>query len=162
MRSHIMLAILVAGAIVIGRLPAAAQSPAELERFAGIWKLDPARSTYSRGPAAKSNTTVLTVTDGGLLIVTDALRVDGVRSHTEVLAKFDGRDIPVKGSLPPITRAFKWLGNDAYEWVTQVNGKVTTTTRVQLSPDGRTQTLTTTGTDVQGVPVHNVTLFEAQ
>ena len=157
-----MLTALVAGAIVITGLPAASQSSADLERFAGIWKLNPAKSSYGRAPATKSNTTVLTATDGGLLIVTDALRADGTRSHTEVLAKFDGRDIPVKGSLPPITRAFRWIGEDAFEWTTKVNGKTTTTTRVQLSRDGRTQTLTTTGTDAQGVAVHTVTVFEPQ
>jgi hypothetical protein len=52
--------------------------------------------------------------------------------------------------------------NGATCWVTKVNGKETTTTRASLSRNGKTQTLTTTGTNAQGQKVNNVGVFEKQ
>ena len=47
-----------------------------------------------------------------------------------------------------------------YEFVTRVNGKVTTTTRVVHASDGKTRTITTTGTNEQGQKVNNVVVWE--
>jgi hypothetical protein len=49
-----------------------------------------------------------------------------------------------------------------HEYVNKVNGKVTTTNRVTVSPDGKTRTATTTGTNSQGKPVNNVLVFERE
>jgi hypothetical protein len=43
-----------------------------------------------------------------------------------------------------------------------VGGKVTTTSRVVVSADGKTRTITTTGTDTQGRTVNNVTVWDKQ
>ena len=41
-----------------------------------------------------------------------------------------------------------------------MNGKVTTTTRVFHASDGKTRTITTTGTNEQGQKVNNVVVWE--
>jgi hypothetical protein len=43
-----------------------------------------------------------------------------------------------------------------------VDGKVTTTSRVVTSPEGKTQTGTATGTNPQGQAVNNVIVTEKQ
>ena len=78
------------------------------------------------------------------------------------MAAFDGKEHPVAGALLPTTRTFKWVDDRHYEWVTRVNGRETTTTRLELSPDGRTQTLVTTGRSAQGQHVDATAVFEKQ
>jgi hypothetical protein len=43
-----------------------------------------------------------------------------------------------------------------------VNGKSTTTRRLVISPDGRTLTVTMTGTDTQGHAINNVVVYDKQ
>ena len=43
-----------------------------------------------------------------------------------------------------------------------MNGKVTTTTRTVVAPDGKSFTNTTTGYTAQGQMVHNVAVYERQ
>ena len=49
-----------------------------------------------------------------------------------------------------------------FEFVENVDGKVTTTSRSVGAPDGKTRTLTVTGTNAQGQTVKNVVLWEKQ
>jgi hypothetical protein len=46
--------------------------------------------------------------------------------------------------------------------VNQKGGKVITTQRNVVAADGKTQTVTTTGTDAQGQTVNNITVYEKQ
>jgi hypothetical protein len=46
--------------------------------------------------------------------------------------------------------------------VTRVNGRVTTTTRLELSRDGKTQTLVTMGMSASAQRVDNTSVFEKQ
>ena len=105
---------------------------------------------------------VIKVADGGLLATTDFVNAQGQQNHNEIPEKFDGKDHPVQGTAQPQTRSFKWIDDNTMEWVTKTNGKQTTTTRATLSRDGKTQTVTTTGTNAQGQKVNNVTVFEKQ
>jgi hypothetical protein len=45
---------------------------------------------------------------------------------------------------------------------TKQNGKVTVTQTVVISPDGKTRTLTTKGTDAKGNPVESTTVYDRQ
>ena len=151
------------GAVVIpASLIVAAQSPQALERFAGTWKQNIAKSKYDPGPALKSQTVVIKVSDGGLLATADTVSAQDQKGHVEITEKFDGKDYPVKGAAQPTTRSFKWLDDSTIEWVQKVNGKQTVTTRASLSRDGKTQTLTTTGTNAQGQNFQNVVVLEKQ
>src|SRR5262245_41333062 len=73
-----------------------AQGPAK-PAFAGTWKLNTAKSTYTPGPTPKSQTAVLEAVDGGMKVVSDRVESDGQKVHFEWTAKFDGKDYPVTG-----------------------------------------------------------------
>ena len=60
------------------------------------------------------------------------------------------------------TRAYRRIDDRTYEFVTKVDGKVTTTTRSVAARDGKTRTTTTTGKDAQGQTVNNVQVFDRQ
>src|SRR5262249_58157685 len=73
-----------------------AESPAATIML-GAWKLDPARSQYSSGPAPKNLVNILEAVDGGLKVISDGIDAGGKPTHFEWTAKFDGKDYPVKG-----------------------------------------------------------------
>jgi hypothetical protein len=153
---------LAAGAMVLAALSASAQSPQALQRWAGTWRLNVTKSKASPGPQVRSNTTVITVTGKGLMAVSEVVDAQGQQNRVEQPAEFDGREHALKGTAQPTARTYKWIDDYAFEWVTKVKGQTTTTTRVQLSRDAKTMTLTTTGKNLEGQSVNNVTIFERQ
>ena len=130
--------------------------------WVATWRLNVAKSKYSPGPAPRSQTVVNESAPNGIRSITDTVDAQGMKIHQVVDAPFDGKEHEVKGSLQPTTRIYKRIDARTYEFVNRVNGKVTTTTRVAISADGKTRTNTTTGTDDQGRKVNNVAVYERQ
>jgi hypothetical protein len=52
--------------------------------------------------------------------------------------------------------------NNTYQYVNKVAGSITTTVHVQVSADGNTQTIVTTGRDAQGRVIDNLTSWDKQ
>ena len=93
----------------------------------------------------------------------DVVDAKGQSTHNEIILRFDGADYPFKGTAEPTTRSFKRIdARCPFEFVQKVNGKVTATTRSVTAPDGKTRTLTTTGSNAQGQSIKNVVLWEKQ
>jgi hypothetical protein len=144
-------------------LTVAAQSP---EPLLGTWKVNVAKSNYSPGPPPTFRSSVSiweSLGSGQFKNVNDSVDAKGQPfGHTEIIFRFDGADYPYKGTAEPSTRAYKRIDGRTYEFVSKVNGKVTTITRAVIATDGKTRTLTTTGTDAQGQSVKTVVLWEKQ
>ena len=160
MRRQIVLPVFTLAFFVLA-LTVAGQSP----ELSGTWKVNEAKSTYSPAPAspAKSQVSVWESLEGGQFKNTvEFVDAKGQSTHNEIILRFDGADYPYKGAAVPTTRAYKRIDGRTFEFVTKVNGKVTTTTRSVAAPDGKTRTLTTTGTNAQGQTVKNVVLWEKQ
>lgn len=132
------------------------------DAWAGTWKLNVAKSTYSPGPAPKSSTIVIAAVDGGIKQTVDSVPVTGAATHYTVTAKFDGKDTPVTGNPNADMQAFKKIDDHSYEVTAKKAGKTTTTSRVVISADGKTRTNTQTGTGVDGKPVKNTLVYERQ
>lgn len=127
------------------------------DQWVGTWKLNVAKSKST----LRSQTTQLEAVPNGVRTVIDTVDAQGKATHSEVIAMLDGKEYEMKGVAMPTTRAYKRVGRD-YEFVTRVNGKVINTSRGAVSADGKTRTLTTTGTDPQGKPVNAVAIFDRQ
>jgi hypothetical protein len=149
------LVIAVAGALA---LPAGA---ADSNPWVGTWTLDVAKSTFSPGPAPKSNVIVTTDAGGGkfhsdVTVVT----ADGKTLHTEATYAYDGTDYPVTGGTEGQTVALQKDPSTQTLTVTvKVNGNVTATITSVMASDGKSYTSTGTGTTPDGKPVKNVTVF---
>ena len=75
----------------------------------------------------------------------------------------DGKDTPITGNNPNADMiAVKRIDANTLETVSKKGGKTTTMQRNVVAADGKTRTVTTTGTDAQGQKVNNVTVFEKQ
>jgi hypothetical protein len=127
-------------------LTVAAQSP---DRLVGTWKVNIAKSTFPGAPPKNQTSKWEALPDGQLKNINDAVDAKGQSSHNEIIVKFDGTDLPLKGAAVPTTRAYKRIDARTFEYVQKINGKVTSTSRSVMSPDGKTRTFTTTGTNAQ-------------
>lgn len=132
------------------------------EPWVGTWRLNVAKSKYSPGPGPRSQTVRIDAVANGQKVVTDAVDAQGMATHTEITAMFDGKEYELKGAAVPTTRVYRRIDARSYDFVNRVGGKVTTTVRSVVSADGKTRTNTTTGTDPRGRTVNNVAVYEKQ
>jgi hypothetical protein len=136
---------------------ALAQPP---DPLVGTWKLNVAKST---GSAFKSGTSKIEKTAAGVKFTVDLVRDDGTTSHWSFTANYDGKDNPVTGSSPYGDMvALERVDARTTRIVSKKNGKVTTTQTIVVSPDGKTRTTTTKGTDASGAAIDSVAFYEKQ
>lgn len=165
MRRRSFLSLLTLALLATATLVVSAQS---MEPWVGTWKLNIAKSKYNAGPAPAAptaNTTKLEIVNGVMRITTDTVNAQGQKNQVVRYVHFGTKEQGQASGNPAaasVTYVYTSIDPRTYQWVTRVDGKVTTTTRLVLSPDGKTQTLTTTGTDAQGQAVNSVTMFERQ
>jgi len=132
------------------------------DSWLGMWKANPAKSTYSPGPAPKSTVARMEAWEGGLKGSTDGVGADDKPTHTEFAGKFDGKDYPYKGNPAYDAISLKRVDDNTYEVALKSKGKVMLTIRNVISKDGKTRTQTSTGTDAQGHAIKNVVVFDRQ
>ena len=130
----------------------------------GTWKLNLAKSTYSPASLApKSQTTKQTASQDSVTATTDGVDAQGKPLHTDITYKFDGKEYEYKGAPDPkTTRIYTRISDNTYQWVSKVDGRITTTSRVSVAADGKTRTIVTTGRDAQGRAINNVTSWDKQ
>jgi hypothetical protein len=153
----VLTALVSAGLVALGGVTFAADASF------GTWKLNVAKSTYSPGPAAKSQIAKVEAWgEDGVKYSSDLVDADGKATRMEFQAKFDGKDYPFTGNPDADVIALKRIDGNTIESVSKLKGKVTLTVRGVVSADGKTRTLTQTGRNAQGAEVKNVLLFERQ
>ena len=126
----------------------------------GTWTLNAAKSKYTPGPVPKSTTSIYEAAGKGYKITVKSETGGGAvqYSYTTYL---DGKDSKVIGNNPNAdTIGVKRIDARTLEAISKKGGKVTITQRNVVSADGKTRTVTTTGTDGFGQKVHNIALFE--
>jgi hypothetical protein len=154
----------VAASVIVGFFllgsPGISQSA---DPWIGTWKLNTAKSRYSPGPTPTSSTLISVAAPGGFKQTIDTvLATLGMPTHSEVTAKFDGKDTPVRGNANADTSAYTRIDARTYEVVSKKDGKITLTSRVVISADGKTRTVTQTGTDAQAKKVNNLIVYDKQ
>src|SRR5258708_34115138 len=70
---------------------------AAADQHSGTWKMNPAKSKYSPGPAAKIVNLKIESDENGIKIDAEGTDGDGNPTHVQYDAKFDGKDYPVTG-----------------------------------------------------------------
>jgi hypothetical protein len=129
----------------------------------GTWKMNIAKSKFSPGTAAKSGTVKFEAAGAGVKTTVDTAYVDGTVSHWGFAANYDGKDNPITGNSPygdvvARTRIDAHTTRNVYKKA----GKVTVTQTAVVSSDGKTRTVTATGTNAMGQSVDNVTFYDKQ
>jgi hypothetical protein len=127
----------------------------------GTWKLNEAKSKLAPG-MPKNNTVVYEAAGESMKATVDGTDAAGKPTHNEWTGKFDGKDYAVTGDPNSDMRSIKKIDNHTWELTVKKGGKVTTSGRITVSADGKTRTVTTSGTDPMGKKFENVSVYDKQ
>ena len=127
----------------------------------GTWKLNEAKSKLAAG--LPKNTTVTYEAAGDKIKSTvDGVDPQGNPTHTVWIGKFDGKDYPVTGDPTSDTRALKQIDAHTLELTSKKAGKVTITGKIVIAADGKSRTLTASGTDSMGMKIEGMSFYDKQ
>ena len=127
----------------------------------GTWKLSEAKSKIAPG-SSKNITVTYSAAGDSIKGTIDGVDGQGNPTHNEWTGKFDGKDYPVTGDPTSDTRAIKQVDEHNYDLTVKKGGKVTVTGKAVVSADGKTRTLTISGTDPAGKKVSSTFVYDKQ
>jgi len=122
----------------------------------GTWKANLAKTKYTPAPwPVKSVTTVREAVPGGIKVTNTGERSDGSAINTTYTAKYDGSPATVSGTGSPYdTVSIKQVNANTFTFESKkTGGKYHAHGKFVISPDGKTMTQTSTGTDADGKPM---------
>src|ERR1017187_10035996 len=127
----------------------------------GTWKLNEAKSKFSPG-ATKNQTVVYQAAGDQMKVTIEGTTVDGKPVHIEWTGKFDGKFYSLTGDPNNDERSYKPLNGHTLEGVSRQGGKVTSNTRIVVSADGKSRTVTSTGVNPKGEKVKTVAVYDKE
>jgi hypothetical protein len=135
---------------------------AAADQQSGTWKMDPAKSTYSPGPAAKSITLKIESDGDNIKYSSDGIDAAGNPTHMEYTAKYDGKDYPITGNPNADTVALERTDANTTRSTLKKDGQVMMTVTSVVSNDGKTRTSTFKGKNAKGQDVNNILVYNKQ
>jgi len=127
----------------------------------GTWKLNEGRSKLS--PRSPKNTRVVCGAVGDAVKVTvDGVGSDGEPVHNEWTGKFDGKDYPVTGDPNSDMRSYTKIDDRTLGLNVRNGGNNTISGRIQVSPDGKTRSVTVRGIDSTGKKFQSTAVYDKQ
>lgn len=155
-----LLAVVALGSAVVLAGTALAQ-PADSS--IGTWKINPGKSTYAAGTAPKSVTTTHEAAGAGVKSTVDSVDADGTVRHWTYASNYDGKDSPITGNCPygdSIARTR--VDANTTKAIYKKGGTVTAAQTSVVASDGKSRTVTTTGTNAKGQVVNSVVVYDRQ
>jgi hypothetical protein len=130
----------------------------------GTWKLNPAKSKYSPGPAYKSETRTYEAAGSGQKLSVQRIAGDGKSESYGYSLNLDGKDSPVTGQGPngADTVSVKRLDANKTDSTWKKGGKEIFKSMTEISKDGKVLTVTSKGNNAAGQPINNVALYDRQ
>ncbi len=130
----------------------------------GTWKLNTAKSITTPPGAdhVESLTVVYEAMDGGVKITVTGETDDGKPIAFDSAVKYDGKEYPITGAPYDIIRARQIDENTISFEDRKSDGVYHTFGWQVISRDGRTMTLTISGTGCHGEPVSQTTFYDRQ
>jgi hypothetical protein len=125
----------------------------------GTWKLNEAKSKIGAG-SPKLTTVVYEAAGDSVKVTVDGTDGDGKPLHSEWTGKYDGKDYQVTGDPNADTRSYKIVNDHTLASTNKKGDKVTISGRAVVSADGKTRTVTLTGTDSKGKKYTNTAVFD--
>jgi hypothetical protein len=127
----------------------------------GTWKLNEAKSKFPPG-ASKNHTVVYEAMGDNVKVTVDGTNGEGKPTHSEWTGMFDGKDYPLTGDPTADTRSYKKVDDRTMELTNKKDGKVIVSGRIVVSADGKTRTVTVSGTDAKGKKVRSTAVYDKQ
>ena len=131
------------------------------DSWMGTWKLNESKSTLA--PGMGKNPTVVYQADGRKTkVIVDGIDKDGKATHNEWTGKFNGKDYAVTGDPMSDMRSYRKVDERTLEITTKKGGKVMSTGQIQVSADGKSRTVTISGTDAKGKNFKTMAVYDKQ
>jgi hypothetical protein len=128
----------------------------------GTWKLNLAKSTFSPGPAPKSQTRIYAQSAQGMTLTIKTAAADGKESTATLNFKDDGKPYPASGNpdfdMVSVTRVDALT---VHSTQTKAGANVGTGVRT-VSKDGKTLTFAQKGTHAAGGKYDDVSVYDRQ
>jgi hypothetical protein len=128
---------------------------------AGTWNLNESKSKITPG-TLKNTHVVYSSMFGQVKVKSDGIDANGKPIHVEWSGKVDGKDYPVSGDPNSDTRSYTKVNERTLTTANKKNGKIRVTGQVVISADGKTRTITVTGTTPKGQKFKNVAVYDKQ
>ena len=135
----------------------AAESP-----FAGTWKMNADKSKLAGADALQNVTAQYEVTGGTLKATVQGTSTQGQPVNFNYEAKLDGTPGTSNGSDAFDTITLQRVSTHVLKATAKKGGKVVYTDRRVVSKDGKTLTISRSGTDTQGKPFRETMVFDKQ
>ena len=127
----------------------------------GTWKLNEAKSKLAPG-ATKNQKVVYEAVGDQMKVTIEGTTADGKSLHIEWTGKFDGKFYPLTGDPNNDERSYKKIDARTLEGISKKAGKVTSNTRIVVAADGKSRTVTSSGTNAKGAKVTSVTAYDKE
>jgi hypothetical protein len=137
---------------------------AQTDPFVGTWKMNPAKSRFTPGPARKSEVRIVESSPKGMKISVDRTNGDGTNQQFSYTTNLNGTDYPITGIAPfgADSASEELTSSNTLSFRLSKGGKVVGTGTSVVSPDGKTLTLSSKGTDENGKVSSSVVLYDKQ
>jgi hypothetical protein len=127
----------------------------------GTWKLNEDKSKLAAA-MPKNSTVVYEAAGDSVKVTIDGTDSEGKPAHNEWTGKLDGNDYPVTGDPNSDARSYKQTDDRTLGFTAKKGGKVTITGQVVVSANGKTRTVTASGTDPQGKNFEITAVYDKQ
>lgn len=146
------------GALAIGAAALAAQAP---DAMTGTWELNLAKSKYvPASMAPRSQTRTYRVEGNKTVAHHTGIDSQGNPSRIEFTVTLDGKPAPLKGYPDWDAISMKKIDPYTTEFTQYRDGKATLVGKSIVSKDGKTLTVTATGTGANGGKVETLAVFD--
>jgi hypothetical protein len=125
----------------------------------GRWELDVSASTFNPGPPRTRDTRTYRVNGDRISLTGTVAFADGRVENIELDAALDGKDYAPTGNPRADTVAHVRVDPFTVKTTSKRGGNVVATGTRRVSKDGKTMTITTSGTDEKGVAFNNTLVF---
>jgi hypothetical protein len=115
----------------------------------GTWKLNEAKSKLGHG-MGKNNTVTYSKMMGKVKVTIDGTDANGKSTHNEWTGKFDGKDYPVTGDPHSDMRSYTKVNDHTMNFTAKKGGEVMMSGQITVAADGKSRTVTATGTNPKG------------
>jgi hypothetical protein len=133
----------------------------------GRWTLNVAKSQFKTSAAPKTQiVTIVPEGKDGVKVTADVVRTSGAKAAFSYGGQYDGKENPRTetgdGAVPGQTVTLKRVDNHTVERISYLKGKKLVVEKWDISPDGKTRTVTQSGVGPDGKAVDNVLVYDKQ
>jgi hypothetical protein len=126
----------------------------------GTWELNLKKSKYVPGPLPQCETRVYETNGKQLIVSVSSIGADGNTTVARSTYVYDGKDYAVTGNLDFDSQAITQIDRYEIKSTLKKSGKVVQTGTRRVSQDGKTLTVTFTGTNAKGEKVNQLLVYD--